>query len=273
MAADDNKLANGGGRVDFATDPARYRHWKLSFAGDVATLTMDVHENGGLFEGYELKLNSYDLGVDIELADAIERLRFEHPKVKVILLRSGKPRVFCAGANIRMLAGATHAHKVNFCKFTNETRNGIEDASQASGLATICVINGTAAGGGYELALAADHIILVDDGSSAVSLPELPLLAVLPGTGGLTRVTDKRLVRRDHADVFCTTEEGIKGKRALEWRLVDEAVPNSRLEDVVKQRAREFAAKSDRPSGGKGVALTPLRRKRTADGAQYSAVS
>ena len=203
---------------------------------------MDVDEKGTLFEGYELKLNSYDLGVDIELADAIERLRFEHPQVKVILLRSGKPRVFCAGANIRMLAGATHAHKVNFCKFTNETRNGIEDASEGSGLATICVINGTAAGGGYELALAADHIMLVDDGSSAVSLPELPLLAVLPGTGGLTRVTDKRKVRRDHADVFCTTEEGIKGKRAVDWRLVDEVVPGSKLEETVAKRAQEFAA-------------------------------
>ena len=210
---------------------------------------MDVDEKGALFEGYELKLNSYDLGVDIELADAIERLRFEHPQVKVILLRSGKPRVFCAGANIRMLAGATHAHKVNFCKFTNETRNGIEDASEASGLATICVINGTAAGGGYELALAADHIMLIDDGSSAVSLPELPLLAVLPGTGGLTRVTDKRKVRRDHADVFCTTEEGIKGKRAVEWRLVDEVVPSSKLEEAVAQRAKEFAAKSSRAAG------------------------
>src|SRR3982074_2534219 len=210
MAAEDNKLANGGGRVDFATDPARYRHWKLSFDGATATLTMDVDEKGGLFEGYELKLNSYDLGVDIELADAFDALRFEPPEVRVVLLRSGKPRVFCAGANIRMLAGASHAHKVNFCKFTNETRNAVEGASAHSGQRTLCVINGTAAGGGYELALAADHIILVDDGSAAVALPELPLLAVLPGTGGLTRVTDKRLVRRDHADVFCTTEEGVK---------------------------------------------------------------
>src|SRR6516162_1837151 len=186
MADAERKLSNGKSRIDFQTDPSKYRHWKLTIDGDVATLLMDVDEKGALFEGYELKLNSYDLGVDIELADAIERLRFEHPQVKVILLRSGKPRVFCAGANIRMLAGATHAHKVNFCKFTNETRNGIEDASESSGLATICVINGTAAGGGYELALAADHIMLIDDGSSAVSLPELPLLAVLPGTGGLT---------------------------------------------------------------------------------------
>src|SRR3954465_12012128 len=219
MADVERKLSNGGTRIDFQTDPSGYRHWKLKAEGEVATLTMDVDEKGTLFEGYELKLNSYDLGVDIELADAIERLRFEHPQVKVILLRSGKPRVFCAGANIRMLAGATHAHKVNFCKFTNETRNGLEDASEASGLSTICVINGTAAGGGYELALAADHIMLIDDGPPAVSLPELPLLAVLPGTGGLTRVTDKRKVRRDRADVFCTTEEGIKGKRAVEGRV------------------------------------------------------
>ncbi len=262
MADTERKLANGKTRIDFQTDPSHYRHWKLAVDGDVATLTMDVDEKGGLYEGYELKLNSYDLGVDIELADAIERLRFEHPQVKVVLLRSAKPRVFCAGANIRMLAGATHAHKVNFCKFTNETRNGIEDASEASGLKTICVINGTAAGGGYELALAADHIMLVDDGSSAVSLPELPLLAVLPGTGGLTRVTDKRKVRRDHADFFCTTEEGIKGKRAVEWRLVDEVVPGSKFDDAVKQRAQDFAAKSQRGNGAKGIALTPLKRER-----------
>src|SRR5499433_1523373 len=248
MAGDDRKLANGSGRIDFATEPARYRHWKLKVDGDVATLLMDVDEKGALFEGYDLKLNSYDLGVDIELADAIERLRFEHPEVKVVLLRSGKPRVFCAGANIRMLAGATHAHKVNFCKFTNETRNGLEDASAASGLKTICVINGTAAGGGYELALAADHIILVDDGSAAISLPEVPLLAVLPGTGGLTRVTDKRKVRRDHADVFCTTEAGVKGKRAVDWRLVDEIAPNTKLEAAVAARAEALAKKSDRPT-------------------------
>jgi benzoyl-CoA-dihydrodiol lyase len=273
MADTERKLSNGNGRVDFVTEPQRYRHWKLSADGEVATLTMDVDENAPLFEGYLLKLNSYDLGVDIELADALERLRFEHPDVKVVLLRSGKPKVFCAGANIRMLAGATHAHKVNFCKFTNETRNAIEDASEFSGQHMICVVTGSCAGGGYELALAADHIILTDDGSSTVSLPELPLLAVLPGTGGLTRVTDKRKVRRDHADVFCTTEEGVKGRRAAEWRLVDEVVPNSKLEDVVKDRAREFAAKSDRPSGAKGVVLTPLKRKRTADGAEYTAVS
>src|ERR671928_406817 len=255
MAGEDRVLAGGANRIDFQTDPSRYRHWKLDVEGDVATLRMDVDEKGGLYEGYELKLNSYDLGVDIELADALQRLRFEHPEVKVILLRSGKPRVFCAGANIRMLAGATHAHKVNFCKFTNETRNGLEDASAASDLKSICVINGTAAGGGYELALATDHIMLVDDGSSTVSLPELPLLAVLPGTGGLTRVTDKRKVRRDHADVFCTTEEGVKGKRAAEWRLVDEVVPNSKLEEAVRERARAFAAKSARPASANGIKL------------------
>jgi benzoyl-CoA-dihydrodiol lyase len=273
MADTERKLTNGKSRIDFQTEPARYRHWKLKVEGDVATLAMDVDEKATLFEGYELKLNSYDLGVDIELADAIERLRFEHPGVKVVLLRSGKPRVFCAGANIRMLAGATHAHKVNFCKFTNETRNGIEDASEASDLKTICVINGTAAGGGYELALAADHIMLVDDGSSAVSLPELPLLAVLPGTGGLTRVTDKRKVRRDRADVFCTTEEGVKGKRAVDWRLVDEVVPSSKLEDAVAQRAKEFAAKSARAESAKGIALTPLKRQFSDNGIAYSSVS
>jgi benzoyl-CoA-dihydrodiol lyase len=273
MAEAERRLSNGRSRIDFQTDPSKYRHWKLEVDGEIATLLLDVDENGALFEGYELKLNSYDLGVDIELADAIERLRFEHPRVKVILLRSGKPRVFCAGANIRMLAGASHAHKVNFCKFTNETRNGIEDASENSGLATICVINGTAAGGGYELALATDHIMLIDDGSSAVSLPELPLLAVLPGTGGLTRVTDKRKVRRDRADVFCTTEEGIKGKRAVDWRLVDEVVPSSKLEETVAGRAQEFAAKSRRPSAGKGIALTPLARARSAEGVEYGTLS
>ena len=267
------RLSNGRSRIDFQTDPSKYRHWKLSVEGNVATLLMDVDEKGTLFEGYELKLNSYDLGVDIELADAIERLRFEHPAVKVVLLRSAKPRVFCAGANIRMLAGVTHAHKVNFCKFTNETRNGIEDASAASGLSTICVINGTAAGGGYELALAADHIMLIDDGSSAVSLPELALLAVLPGTGGLTRVTDKRKVRRDLADVFCTTEEGVKGKRAVDWRLVDEVVAGSKLEATVAERAKEFAARSQRPSAATGIALKPLKRERSENYVAYSTLS
>src|SRR5436190_12302677 len=270
----DGAATDGGSRaIDFRTEPARYRHWRLSTDGDIATLTMDVDEKAGLLGGYELKLNSYDLGVDIELADAIERLRFEHPEVAVIILKSGKDRVFCAGANIRMLASATHAHKVNFCKFTNETRNGIEDASEHSGQRYLCVVNGTAAGGGYELALACDHIMLVDDGSASVSLPELPLLAVLPGTGGLTRVTDKRKVRRDHADVFCTTEEGVKGKRAVDWRLVDEVMPRSKLEDAVKQRAADFVKKSDRPSGLKGIALNALQRKFSDKGIEYSTLS
>src|SRR5271167_745831 len=261
------QLSNGKTRIDFQTEPGRYRHWQLKVDGDVATLVMDVDEKGGLFEGYDLKLNSYDLGVDIELADAIERLRFEHPQVRAVVMRSAKPRVFSAGANIRMLAGSTHAHKVNFCKFTNETRNGIEDLSENSGLRTICAINGTAAGGGYELALAADHIMLVDDGSSAVSLPELPLLAVLPGTGGLTRVADKRKVRRDHADFFCTTEEGVKGKRALDWRLVDAVAPNSQLETAVAAKTREWAGGADGESDGmvRGITLTPLAPK-IADG-------
>jgi benzoyl-CoA-dihydrodiol lyase len=266
-------LSNGQTRIDFQTEPAGYRHWKLSVDGDVATLTMDVNEKAALFEGYDLKLNSYDLGVDIELADALERLRFEYPQVRAVVLRSAKPRVFSAGANIRMLAGASHAHKVNFCKFTNETRNGIEDLSENSGLKSICAINGTAAGGGYELALAADHIMLVDDGSAAVSLPELPLLAVLPGTGGLTRVSDKRKVRRDHADVFCTTEEGVKGKRAVEWRLVDDVVPGSKFDETVATRAKEFAAKSPRKDTGGGIKLTPLTRTFSADGVEYCAVS
>jgi benzoyl-CoA-dihydrodiol lyase len=267
------KLADGGDRIDFSTEPGRYKHWRLAVDGDIATLTMDVDEKGGLFEGYELKLNSYDLGVDIELADALQRLRFEHPSAKVVVLRSAKNRVFCAGANIRMLAGSSHAHKVNFCKFTNETRNTIEDASEHSFLQTICVINGTAAGGGYELALAADHIILVDDGSASVALPEVPLLAVLPGTGGLTRVTDKRKVRRDRADVFCTTEEGVKGKRAVEWRLVDEIAPSTRLEALVAERAREFAARSRRPSEAAGIALTPLERRISPDAIDYESLS
>jgi len=280
MAEAGQKLANGKTRIDFATDPSRYRHWGLSVDGKVATLVLDVDEKGGLFEGYDLKLNSYDLGVDIELADAFERIRFEHPQVRVVLLRSGKPRVFCAGANIRMLGGASHAQKVNFCKFTNETRNAIEDASAASGLRTICVINGTAAGGGYELALAADHIVLVDDGSAAVSLPEVPLLAVLPGTGGLTRITDKRKVRRDRADFFCTTEEGIKGKRAVEWRLVDEVTPNSQMEAVVAARVREFAdgaAAGQKDDGARadaaGITLAPLKRNIAADRRDYEFVS
>src|SRR5438034_7581533 len=273
MAGEDRVLASGARHIDFQTDPSRYRHWKLQVEGDVATLTMDVDENGGLFEGYQLKLNSYDLGVDIELADAVQRLRFQYPGVKVVLLRSAKNRVFCAGANIRMLAGATHAHKVNFCKFTNETRNGLEDSSENSGQRFITVINGTAAGGGYELALATDHIILADDGAAAVALPEVPLLAVLPGTGGLTRVIDKRKVRRDHADYVCTIEEGIKGKRAVAWRLVDEIVPNSKLEAKVAERSREFAAASKRNGDGNGIALTPLTRTFDENSIRYSFVS
>jgi benzoyl-CoA-dihydrodiol lyase len=272
MAGEDRVLADGAKYIDFQTDPSRYRHWKLQVDGDTATLVMDVDENGGLFEGYQLKLNSYDLGVDIELADAVQRLRFEHPEVKAVVVRSGKNRVFCAGANIRMLAGATHAHKVNFCKFTNETRNGLEDSSENSGQRFITVVNGTAAGGGYELALATDHIILADDGSAAVALPEVPLLAVLPGTGGLTRVVDKRKVRRDHADYFCTIEEGVKGKRAVAWRLVDEIVPNSKLEAKVAERAKQFAAASARNGNGKGIALTPLNRTIDDNSVRYGLV-
>ena len=273
MAGENRTLAGGASYIDFQTDPTRYRHWKMNVEGEVATLTMDVDENGGLFEGYQLKLNSYDLGVDIELADAVQRLRFEHPSVKVVIVRSAKNRVFCAGANIRMLAGATHAHKVNFCKFTNETRNGLENSSQNSGQRFITVVNGTAAGGGYELALATDHIILADDGAAAVALPEVPLLAVLPGTGGLTRVVDKRKVRRDHADYFCTIEEGIKGKRAVAWRLVDEIVPGSKLEARVAERAREFAAASARNGTGKGISLTPLCRTIDDGGIRYGFVN
>lgn len=246
--------------INFLTSPSDYKHWKLSFDGPVATLSMDVDPESTLHDGYELKLNSYDLGVDIELYDAIQRLRFEHPEVKTVIMSSAKEKVFCAGANIRMLAGAAHAHKVNFCKFTNETRNSIEDASKNSGQRYLSAIRGTAAGGGYELALATDYIMLADDGNSAVSLPEVPLLAVLPGTGGLTRVVDKRKVRRDHADIFCTIEEGVRGKRAVDWRLVDEAVPGSKFDAAVQARALEFTAASDRPSEAKGVELTPLEK-------------
>jgi benzoyl-CoA-dihydrodiol lyase len=259
-------------RIDFQTEPARYRHWKLAFDGEVAELILDVDENAGLFEGYQLKLNSYDLGVDIELNDAVQRLRFEHPEVKVVVLKSGKDRVFCAGANIRMLAGSSHTHKVNFCKFTNETRNSMEDASVGSGQKYLCAIRGTAAGGGYELALATDHIILADDGNSTVALPELPLLAVLPGTGGLTRVTDKRKVRRDFADAFCTTEEGVKGARAVKWRLVDQVVSNSKFEQAVADAASKLAAGSDRPGDAKGILLTPIERRIEADAITYSSV-
>ncbi len=242
--------------IDFQTDPTRYRHWKLSFDGPVATLAMDVDPGGGLSDEYELKLNSYDLSVDIELADAVQRLRFEHPEVKGVILRSAKEGVFCAGANIRMLGKASHGHKVNFCKFTNETRLSIEDASENSGQTYLAAIAGSAAGGGYELAVTADYIMLIDDRRSSVSLPELPLLAVLPGTGGLTRLTDKRRVRRDRADIFCTAEEGVRGKRAVEWRLVDEVVPPSSWEAKVRERALEFAARSGR-DGARGITLTP----------------
>lgn len=260
-------------KIDFQTDPSKYRHWRVEHDGPVATLFMDVDEKGGLFDGYELKLNSYDLGVDIELADVIQRLRFEHPQVKAVVMRSGKERVFCAGANIRMLGGATHAHKVNFCKFTNETRNTYEAAGADSGQHYICAVRGACAGGGYELALACDHIILADDGSSSVALPEVPLLAVLPGTGGLTRVTDKRKVRRDLADVFCSVEEGVRGKKALDWRLVDEIVPNSRFDALVAERARAFAAKSKRLPAEKGIELKPLTRRFGEDGSvTYSTV-
>ncbi|WP_193184558.1 2,3-epoxybenzoyl-CoA dihydrolase [Nisaea sediminum] len=259
--------------IDFRTDPTRYKHWKLEFDGPRADLVMDVDEKGGLFEGYELKLNSYDLGVDIELYDAIQRLRFEHPEVKVVVLRSAKDRVFCAGANIRMLAGAAHAHKVNFCKFTNETRNYMEEASAESGQKYLAAVTGACAGGGYELALATDHIILTDDGSSSVALPEAPLLAVLPGTGGLTRVTDKRKVRRDRADVFCAIEEGIKGKRAADWDLVDEVAPNSKFDEVVAARVAAMAASSDRPSDAKGIALPKVEREIDGDLVRYSLVT
>jgi benzoyl-CoA-dihydrodiol lyase len=259
--------------INFQTDPSQYRHWRIDYDGEVAHLFMDVDENGGLFEGYELKLNSYDLGVDIELADVVQRMRFEHPEIKVVVLQSGKDRVFCAGANIRMLGGAAHTHKVNFCKFTNETRNTFEAAGAESGQYYICAVKGACAGGGYELALACDHIILADDSSSSVALPEVPLLAVLPGTGGLTRVTDKRKVRRDHADVFCSIEEGVKGRRAKDWRLVDDVVPNTKFAETVAARAREYAAKSKRPADAKGIALTPLTRDFSEDGSvAYSSV-
>jgi benzoyl-CoA-dihydrodiol lyase len=261
------------GSIDFATHPDHYKHWKLTFDGRVATLAMDVQEHATLVPGYELKLNSYDLGVDIELYDALQRLRFEHPEVAVVVITSAKPQVFCAGANIKMLGQCSHGHKVNFCKFTNETRNAIEDATAHSGQTYLCAINGPAAGGGYELALACDYIMLIDDGSSTVSLPELPLLAVLPGTGGLTRLVDKRHVRHDQADFFCTTSEGMRGQRALAWRLIDELIPRSRFEQVVRQRAEAFAARSDRPSHAAGVELLPLQRTFEPDRMLYEHVS
>ncbi len=255
--------------IDFRTDPSRYRHWRLAVEGAVATLTLDVDPAAGLFPGTELKLNSYDLGVDIELADAVQRLRFEQPAVRAVVIRSGKDNVFCAGANIGALARATHAHKVNFCKFTNETRLAIEDASENSGQRYLAAVGGTAAGGGYELAAACDWITLIDDRRSAVALPELPLLAVLPGTGGLTRLTDKRKVRRDRADLFCTTEEGVRGRRAVDWRLVDEIAPPSAWDERIAERAAALAATSDRPTTGKGIALPPLEREIGDDAIAY----
>jgi benzoyl-CoA-dihydrodiol lyase len=255
--------------VDFRTDPSRYKHWHLSFDGPVATLTMDVAEDGGIRPGYKLKLNSYDLGVDIELHDALQRIRFEHPEIRSVIITSAKNRIFCSGANIYMLGLSSHAWKVNFCKFTNETRNGIEDASAYSGLKFLAALNGTTAGGGYELALACDEIVLVDDRSSAVSLPELPLLGVLPGTGGLTRITDKRNVRRDQADIFCTNPDGVRGQRAKDWRLVDEIVKPQQFAEHIKQRARQLAEQSDRPTNTKGVTLTPLGRTVDETGLNY----
>ena len=254
--------------IDFETDPSQYRHWRVEYDGDVAQLFMDVDENGGLFDGYDLKLNSYDLGVDIELADIVQRMRFEHPEIRVVVLKSGKDKVFCAGANIRMLAGAAHAHKVNFCKFTNETRNAIENAEFESGQKYVAAIKGACAGGGFELALACNHIMLVDDGASTVALPEVPLLAVLPGTGGLTRLTDKRQVRRDLCDVFCAMEEGVRGARALDWRLVDEIVSNSKFNDVVDERAAKFASELAKPSHV-GIALTPLQKTIAEEGSVH----
>jgi benzoyl-CoA-dihydrodiol lyase len=258
--------------ITFDRDPATYQHWRLSFDGPVATLTLDVAEDGGIEPGYKLKLNSYDLGVDIELRDALARIRFEHPEVGAVVIASAKDRMFCAGANIYMLGKSSHAWKVNFCKFTNETRNGIEEASEHSGLKFLAAVNGTAAGGGYELALACDEIVLVDDRSSTVSFPEVPLLAVLPGTGGLTRLVDKRNVRRDLADVFCTTAEGMGGAKAKAWGLVDEVVPPRAFAEKVKERAAALAAKSDRPRDAKGVALTPLQRTIDEQGVHYDHV-
>jgi benzoyl-CoA-dihydrodiol lyase len=271
--------ATEAAHVEFRTEPARYRHWRLAFDGPVATLTMDVDERGGLVPGYELKLNSYDLGVDIELYDAVQRLRFEHPEVRAVVVTSGKEKIFCAGANIRMLASSSHGWKVNFCKFTNETRNGIEDATEHSGQAYIAALNGTASGGGYELALACDQILLVDDRSSVVSLPELPLLGVLPGTGGLTRVVDKRHVRRDLADYFSTKADGIGGRKAATWRLVDEVVPRARWQQTVAGRAAAAAAASRRLAGpeldgtASGVTLAPLAKTRHEDEVSYQYVS
>ncbi|SFQ63539.1 benzoyl-CoA-dihydrodiol lyase [Variovorax sp. OK605] len=260
-------------RVDYRTAPGQYRHWSLSFDGAIARLVLDIAEDGGIRPGYKLKLNSYDLGVDIELNDALNRVRFEHPEVRSVIVTSGKDRIFCSGANIFMLGVSSHAWKVNFCKFTNETRNGIEDTSRHSGLKFLAAVNGACAGGGYELALACDEILLVDDRSSAVSLPEVPLLGVLPGTGGLTRVTDKRRVRHDLADIFCTSVEGVRGQRAVDWRLVDAVAKPAQFPAAVQERASQLAAGSDRPANGKGVALTRLERTDSADGIAYSNVN
>ena len=259
--------------IDFRTDPVKYRHWRVNNHGDVANLIMDVDETAGLFEGYDLKLNSYDLGVDIELNDIVQRMRFEHPEVKVVVMQSGKDKVFSAGANIRMLGAASHSHKVNFCKFTNETRNAYEAAEADSGQKYIAAIKGACAGGGYELALACNYIMLTDDSSSAVGLPEVPLLAVLPGTGGLTRITDKRKMRRDLADIFCSIEEGVKGKRAKDWRLVDEVIANSKFDQTVQGRALEFAAASDKAGASQGIELGPLERQITDDGIAYEHIN
>ncbi len=259
--------------VNYETSPEQYRHWTLTTDGPIATLTMKVDEEGGLRDGYKLKLNSYDLGVDIELHDAVQRIRFEHPEVRTVVVTSGRDRIFCSGANIFMLGKSSHAWKVNFCKFTNETRNGLEDSSEHSGLKFIAAVNGACAGGGYELAAACDEIILVDDRSSSVSLPEVPLLGVLPGTGGLTRLTDKRKVRHDHADIFCTTSEGVRGQRAKDWKLVDEIAKPAQFAEVVRARAQALAAQSDRPANGKGVKLTPLKRQFSDNGVEYETVS
>jgi benzoyl-CoA-dihydrodiol lyase len=265
-------MSGNTGKLEFRTAPEHYRHWRISIDGPVATLQMAVDEGSPHASGYELKLNSYDIGVDVELYDAIQRLRFEHPEVRTVVLTSGIQGMFCAGANIRMLGTSTHSHKVNFCKFTNETRNAMEDASRFSGQTYMAALNGTAAGGGYELALATEYLMLIDDGNAAVSLPEVPLLAVLPGTGGLTRVVDKRKVRRDLADVFCTVEEGMKGQRAVDWRLIDEMVPRSKFEDRVKEKALELAAASDRPEGEPGITLEPLERIEEGNEIRYACV-
>ena len=260
-------------QINYQTAPDRYRHWSLACDGPIATLAMNVNEDGGLKDGYKLKLNSYDLGVDIELHDAVQRIRFEHPEVRTVVITSSRDRIFCSGANIFMLGKSTHSWKVNFCKFTNETRNGLEDSSRHSGLKFIAAVNGACAGGGYELAAACDEIILVDDRSSSVSLPEVPLLGVLPGTGGLTRLTDKRKVRHDLADIFCTTSEGVRGQKAKDWRLVDEVAKPAQFQQVVRERALALAAGSDRPADGKGVKLTALRKEKGADTLDYEFVS